>query len=98
MSSEVVVHNVKEQGILPGWVLNKMEDLEHMLGFYEGVYLTGMTIKRDEEGWFVVLKATRKGEAVVHYTGGRSWPEIWEFLAYEITHKQLSWRKDKYAK
>lgn len=75
----------------------QMQRLEQVLDRDYSVSLTGLNIKADGEGWFVILKAIDNGKPVVHFTGGRSWQDTLEVLVYEVNHKQLTFRPDKYA-
>jgi hypothetical protein len=69
--------------------------LEEHLG-WKGYHLTGLTVKADDEGFFIVLKATHKGQKVVHFTGGRTFSDALENLGFEVHEELLSWRPDKY--
>lgn len=60
------------------------------------VALTGVNIKWDGEGYFVILKGVRKGVKVVNFTGGQTWADALETLGWEVSHRVLDWRPDKY--
>ena len=62
----------------------------------KGVHLTGLNIKADEDGWFVIIKAVKNGQKVVHFTGGRHWMDALEVIGWEVGHHELKWRPDKY--
>lgn len=70
--------------------------LEQTIAREQGVYLTGLNIKRDESGWFVIIKGTRNGDKVVHFTGGRHFYDALEAVGWEVGHMELNWRPDKY--
>lgn len=76
----------------------QMQRLEELLRHESGYTLTGITIKVDHDGWLVVLRANMDGQPAVHFTGGNSWQDALEVLLWEIMHKALHWKEDKYAR
>lgn len=76
----------------------QMQRLEQLLQHDYGYTLTGLSIRDDQEGWFVVLKVVKEGKPMVHFTGGRSWQDALEVLVWEVNHKALSLRPDQYAR
>jgi len=55
-------------------------------------------MKWDGEGWFVIIKGEKKGQAVVHFTGGHTWSDALEVIGWEVGHRATHWRPDKYPK
>lgn len=76
----------------------RMGSLAESLLWHEGAQLTGMIVKEDEEGFFLILKASKRGKPVVHFTGGRSFFDAIEALLWEVEHGLVDFRPDKYAK
>lgn len=77
---------------------DKIVNLSEVMAYMDGTLLTGITLKADDEGWLIVVKARRDGQSQVHFTGGRTYADAWESLIWEIDHGQMTWRPDKYAK
>lgn len=75
----------------------ELQRLEQVLLRESGYSLTGITIKADTDGWLIVLRANLDGQHMVHFTGGRSWQDALEVLVWEVAHKALNWKTDKYA-
>lgn len=97
--SEQVVHQLKspERVVAASIVASIFDDMPKRLAFYQNVVFEGLTIRRDEEGWVMVIKAKQGSQRVVCFTGARYWEDLAEVVAYEITHTALTWHKDKYA-
>lgn len=76
---------------------SQLQALVETLAWFHQVNLTGVTIKADDDGWLVVLRAEMDGQHMVHFTGGHSWQDALEVLMWEIMHKALNWKTDKYA-
>jgi len=70
--------------------------LEEVLKHDYNAHLTGLNIKTDEDGWFVILKARIGDRAVVHFTGGQHWQDALEVIGWEVGHRALNWRDDRY--
>lgn len=70
--------------------------LEENLAFYHSVELTGLNIKADKEGFFVILKGRQNGRPVVHFTGGRTFGDAVEAIGFEVQQQALKWRPDQY--
>lgn len=83
---------LKEQHRLLYWVTA----LDEVLPVYEGMQLAGITLKRYDEHWILVVKADYGGGAWVsfHY-GHRPWA-CFMGLALAIKHGKCGWKKDKY--
>jgi hypothetical protein len=80
-------------------VLRFLAGVDEIVGGYAGMTLTGLNLKKQKQGWFMVVSAKRTGgERVVAYYGGhRPYECLWLF-AYEVAHQTVKWRPDKYAK
>jgi len=72
--------------------------LEEKLAYHEGALLLGLNIKRDGEGWFLILKAEVNGRQMCHFSGGRAWSDTIEAVLWEIDKVAINWRPDKYAR
>lgn len=76
--------------------LHDLRQLEEILAWQHGATLRGLNIKRDEEGWFVMLKGQKDDENVIHFTGSRTFSDALECLIWEVADTKLNWRTDKY--
>lgn len=74
-----------------------LASLSEQLAWHDGAVLTGINVKEDGEGFFVILKATSQGKPVVHFTGGRTFFDAVEAILWEVQHGLLNWRPDRYA-
>lgn len=80
-------------------VLRFLTASDEAIAGYTGMVLTGLNLKKQEEGWFMVVSAKRAdGERVVSYFGGhRPYECLWA-LAYAVSHHSIVWKPDRYAK
>jgi len=65
-----------------------------------GKVLRGITLKRKDDGWLVVVRATTKrGSPVVSFASGKVLRKVWaNWLDICMDrHGELMWHKDKYA-
>lgn len=72
-------------------------DLEHRMAWGNGYQLVGLTLKADNEGWLVVLKAAKNEQYWVHFTGGRTFQDAIEAVLWEVEKDLLRWKPDRYA-
>jgi len=77
--------------------LDNLSQLSEHLAWHHSAALTGLNVKWDGEGYFVILKALVGGNPMVHFTGGRSFGDAIEALIWEVQKTSISWRPDKYA-
>jgi len=76
----------------------QLQRLVELLRYNSGYTLRGLTVKADDDGWLIVLKGSLDGQPAVHFTGGSTWQDALEVLVWEITHKALHWKDDRYAR
>ena len=70
--------------------------LDETLPWWSGLELTGLTLKKDEDGWLCVLKVRKEEQPYVAFFYG---PEMWSCLynlALTIKHNRLQLKHDKY--
>lgn len=80
-------------------VLRFLVNADEVIGGYEGLTLTGLNLKKQDKGWFMVVSAKRTGgeRVVAYFAGHRPYECLW-LLAWQVVHKQVVWKPDKYAK
>lgn len=76
---------------------NWIASLAEILAWYERAVYKGHTLKKTKDGWFLVVRADIKGQAMVAYLPGRDPESCFWLLAYDIKHAQVRWKPDKYA-
>lgn len=72
--------------------------LEETLAWVYQKDLTGLNIKTDDAGFFVILKAADHKGHYVHFTGGRSFADAVEAVLWEVSTKRCNWRPDKFVR
>lgn len=88
----------REEVRLITWVAT----LDHTLAWYQGMVLTGWSVKRSQEGWLIVVKAHRKGRGDkpqhrVAFFRGDDLMETFKALAYAVRRDMITWKPDKFA-
>lgn len=72
-------------------------EFEKVLAWHEGLLYEGCTLKRQDGGWFLIVRASVPGgERLVTFSGGHSPYACWMNVAHAMKHDLLKWRKDKY--
>lgn len=75
------------------WIL----ELEKELAYCEKVVYQGHTIRRQEKGWLLVLRAKKAGRPVVAFIGGRDVATCFELARTFTLHGGLKWLPDRFA-
>jgi len=78
---------------LAEWIVCLGEEL----GWYTAKTFQGYSIKKQETGWFLVIRVTDKNRAEVAYYGGGSIEDCFLQLAHDVRADAVKWRPDKYA-
>jgi len=73
-------------------------DLGKELGWHTGADYQGHNLTRKDDGWLLVLKAEKKGQAVVAFIGGPSPLECYRNLWVVVTKGQVRWKTDRFRK
>lgn len=82
---------VKDQRRLMFWVTS----LDEVMASYTGLSYMGHSLKRDNRGWLLVIKAEgRAGKKVAFFTGHRPWV-CWMGLAIAMKTSHIRWLDDR---
>ena len=72
-------------------------DLEKLVGWHYRAELKGFNVKKQEDCWLAVVKATKAGRSMVAFVSGRDYAECIENTIFHLTTQSMSWRDDKFA-
>jgi hypothetical protein len=74
------------------------QEVEEVLPQLTGYTFRGLTLKKQEEGWFAVVKVwNRQKEPLVAFVAAPSAGELWRSIAGQVSAGVLRWSPDKYA-
>lgn len=78
-------------------LLRFLVGIDEIIPGYTGYVYDGLNSKRQDGGWFLVVRARRaNGEHVVtFYAGRRFYEALWQ-LAWDVAHQKVKWSADKY--
>jgi len=71
--------------------------LEQEFSFLTGSELTGWNIKKRDDDWLIVIKATKGGKHFVAFVGVNSLAEAFDVPMAIIGGNALSWVPDKFV-
>jgi len=71
--------------------------LPETLGWYEKVVYQGHTMKKREEDWLLIIRATKGGHAIVSFFSGPSPTECVRSAAVAARRKEMRWKSDRFA-
>lgn len=71
-------------------------DLEKHVSWHGGFILDQVVFRRQEEGWVVIFKVHRNGQAYAAFINGATLPETIELAGEFADRGILSWSQDKY--
>lgn len=73
-------------------------EFEKVLAWQSGLCYEGETLKRQDGGWFLIVRASVPGgERLVCFTGGHSPYACWMNLAHMLKHDLIKWKPDRFA-
>lgn len=73
-----------------------LQNLEEWLPWLSGRRLVGLNITARDDGWLLVLKATRKGIPEVAFIGGDSLEDCLVDTAHGLLFAFIQWKPDKF--
>lgn len=71
---------------------------EQQIGWTKNAVLTRIILRKVEDGWQAVVKASRDGEYGVAFVTASSLPALMEVLSLKIDDGELDWKRDKYVR
>lgn len=71
-------------------------DIEKLVAWHGGYRLNAVLIKKNDEGWLLMIKAHRNGRAYVAYVQSASLAEAYEFGGELSSRGLLTWQDDKH--
>jgi hypothetical protein len=71
-------------------------ELEELLAWYEGKALTGVSIKRKEDGWLLVITATENFKVWVTFIHAQERHTCYRLLWQQLRMGQMRWKESKY--
>ena len=85
------------------WLLVRMlafiMTADEAIPWHTGYTYYGLNLKRQAQGWFMVVAAKRpKGERVVSFYAGRKPWDCFAALASDVAHGTVKWTEDRYKK
>lgn len=76
--------------------LNWMASFGEELGWFQGMELTGLTLRKADWGWKLVVTANSQEGPVVAFIEGRTPVGALRNLYESVRNPGMTWHKDKY--
>lgn len=71
-------------------------DLQKHVAWHGGYRLCQVVVRRNEEGWLLILKAHRNGRAYVSFVQTETLPEAYELGGEFASRGVLTWQHDEW--
>lgn len=84
------------QALINTQIGNQWLDIEKHIGWHGGYRLNQLVLKKNDEGWLLIVKAHRNGRAYAAYLQTESLPEAYEFGGELASRGLLTWQQDKW--
>lgn len=78
--------------------LDTLREWEYWLTWGHGAELVGLSFKRRDNDWLLILKAVHNERHVVAFCTGQDSMDALKNAAYLCARKELRWKKDKYPR
>lgn len=71
--------------------------LHEVLAWYSGIVFTGLSIKKRDDDWLLVLRGTKGKKPVVLFVSGDDFEDCVLTVAKLVSRGQDSWLPDRFA-
>lgn len=71
--------------------------LEHVFGWLLRATFNGFTMRREKDGWLLIVRARVKGKNVVCFILGQTVADTFLHLASRVRDESMDWHTDRYS-
>jgi hypothetical protein len=74
-----------------------LSELDKLVAWYARATLNGYTIRRETEGWLLIVRVVSVAGPLVSFTAGHSCFSCWRSFLVALGKGNIEWRVDRYA-